>query len=224
MSSIGNNHSFIALKSAPKAPAEGQTMLRMIRHSIKDKEGKIIEARESMAALVPAALQQLTDADCLALKAWILPRIVEPAMIGICNDAIDKGALSIASEQLELPAIVEWLKAQAETAGRLSGEKIKQWYSDEVAPLFSVALAEKLGFNAAELSEGQAKRIEQSLAQYRDSFAQMASAKVCFDEKKEQSLRKVLALADADNPISVTLGARLDKMAEERRVAESFDF
>lgn len=188
MSELGNNHSFLPLSSCKDVFKGEQKRLRIIRKNEKLPDGTTKE-KESKAVYLPTSFFTLTDAQCLELKGIVESEILENALTGICYDLIEKGASSVASEQLSFQAVKEFLSNRA-----ISVKDVPNWFTQEVSPLLTLLVCEKANWNIDTLSDAQKARIEKTLTGTRDLTAHVCSAKVPIDSEREEKLRRALSL------------------------------
>ena len=207
MSEIGNNHAIVALKSLASSPvSKEQFLLRCVQHSVKDKSGKILEARESKATLIPASLLQLTDEQFLALKNETLESVVIPAMKATVLKLANEGKNFVASEQLSFDALLPTIREK-----KLTSDDVAAWFTSEVAPIFTVMICAKLNWTESSLSPEQEKKVSQTVTVYKDKIASLVSAKNPLDEMQEGKIRAILADAD-DSPVKDFVLGKLNKL------------
>jgi len=195
----------IPLEQVTEEAAEG---FRLSRHvAKKQKDGTYAGLSVSQAVFVPV----------VAVPVSIE---VTPAILNCLQDALDSafdrmirtklesGSTVIYAADLAAARLEEFLASQPEGLGKLSADKIKVWFTENLAENLREVITEKLGASASD------ERITQTLNSYRDIFARLAEKSPSFEPKVHENLQKAIALA-SEGPMTEKLAARLLASAQK---------
>ncbi|HYP43485.1 MAG TPA: hypothetical protein VEQ18_05635, partial [Candidatus Nitrosocosmicus sp.] len=100
--------------------------------------------------------------------------LIQNTQDSIIKEAILEGTSSLNSGELSINAVLEFLKSE-QSGNRLTKEEIGLWFDVVLADNLAIAFGEKLTQGGkVELSEELVKRIDNTLASYRESFSMLA--------------------------------------------------
>lgn len=130
--------------------------------------------------------------------------VINAAIVNFLQDTQDKmirkiadsGRNIITDSDLDPVAMRAFLEETDDSIGRLSKDKIVAWFTTEVQDSLMLAFADRLGIGDTPTPEQQTK-LEQTLAGYRDCFAQMASKNPTVEERVGVNLLKALDMIPA---------------------------
>lgn len=163
-------------------PAEGQMLARKIeKGSGKDSLGVVI-AKPGQEIFV-AALENGTVLQ--AAYEWYLDQVQDACKLRM----VEAGA-EVLPEDYGISAIAAMLEVAAIREGRISKERIEQWFNSDVAPVLQAAFKAKLGES---LTDEKMKHITNA---YRDNFKLLAKRELVLADQAKENLGKVLGLME----------------------------
>jgi len=194
----------VKLDAVTEEAAEG---FRLSRHvAKKQKDGTYAGLAESRAVFVPVVPVDSIEATPAILNC--LQDAIDSAYDRMIRAKLESGAEVIYSADLSAERLEEFLASQPEGLGKLSAEKIKSWFTENLAENLRTAITEKLGASANDT------KIEQTLNSYRDIFARLAERSPSFEPKVHENLQKAIALA-VETPMTEKIAARLLASAQK---------
>jgi hypothetical protein len=166
-------------------------------------------------AAVPAGIRQACEDKMLELQAAIVRE-------AITNRAETNGgnyqSFQLALSDLNGQGIATYYTAEAERAGRLNAEQIKQWAEapDDTGlswvTLLQAAIADKQGWDIAEPTTEQRIKLSAVTANYLAALCKLAAPVPSLDQNNARILRNSLQLVDTTAGIPRTLAAKLDNI------------
>lgn len=108
----------------------------------------------------------------------------------------DNGRNIITDSDIDAAALVEYLESNDENIGRLSKDKITQWFTAEMQDTLMVAFADKLGVSDTPTPDEE-KKIAQACAGYKDVFSTLAAKQPSVDPKIGERLLAALDMIPA---------------------------
>jgi len=200
MQGTNTDGGYIAVKldEVKDEAAEG---FRLSRHvAKKQKDGTYAGLSVSQAVFVPVV--SIDSIEATPAIANCLQDALDSAFDRMIRAKLEQGATVIYSADLAAERLEEFLASQPEGLGKLSADKIKVWFTENLAENLREVITEKLGASANDT------RIEQTLNSYRDIFARLAEKSPSFEPKVHENLQKAIALA-SEGPMTEKLAARL---------------
>ena len=213
MSVISNAaHNVIAYESGKTKALAGQRLAVFTYKTSQDKESLWYGIkRPSKAVSLPAVHpEEVTRA---------LPLLM-PHIIAMCHGVQDKimrekldassDLLHIAGVDINMDSILAYLDDSNES-GRLTKETVATWFDGAIADNLMLALAERMGVSDTP-TDAQSAQIERLVGEFKNKVAGLAGGKTSYEPKLCESIKKVVALAPAGDPLATRFTARLDKM------------
>ena len=150
-----------------------------------DKTTKV--KRDSMAASLPVLTRDsiVSNATMLSecVKAWC-----EEVQDKIVREAVLAGKTAVSSEDISLEAIAAFMR-ESMTSGRLSGEMLTDWFTEQMEPILTLTLATKLGIGEDSAPELHAK-LEAMVTVYKTKLVALASGRTKYDKPEALQLIK----------------------------------
>lgn len=182
----------VALSTIAKqdVPAD-MRLARIIRKaSAKDANGI-----ESQGVHIPASVDL---ACCMAdstLNAYLV-QCVQDVQDKMIRRVTDSGRNIITDSDIAMDVVAQYLEETDENIGRISKDKIEQWFKDEMADTLLVAFANKLGVGDVPTADEE-KKLAQACKGYQDVFATLAQKNPVVDPKIGDRLIKALDMIPA---------------------------
>lgn len=182
----------VALSTIAKqdVPAD-MRLARIIRKaSAKDANGL-----ESQGVHIPASVDL---AYCMAdstLNAYLV-QCVQDVQDKMIRRVTDSGRNIITDSDIAMDVVAQYLEETDENIGRISKDKIEQWFKDEMADTLLVAFANKLGVGDVPTPDEE-KKLAQACKGYQDVFATLAAKNPVVDPKIGDRLIKALDMIPA---------------------------
>lgn len=205
MSTNSTAHDLV--KYDPKA-SKAFTGQRLSKITYKtDKETKV--KPDSYCVSVPV-VSSISNDDSALLRPYICQWIMD-MQDAVIRQLHEAGSKVVTDSDICAEALAAYLATEA-AGNRLTKEFLLAWFAEELAEILMVSIADKLQIGDTP-TEAQAKKVEQMLAAYRDSFAALAGGKTAFTPDKAGKMLKVLGLAqDQENPTTTKVKAKLEHM------------
>lgn len=187
--------------------SEATEGFRLSRHVAKMQKDKTYRGlSESKAIFVPVvAIDSIEMSPAIATA---MQDALDSCFDRMIRAKLETGATVIYDADLTADRLEEFLAAQPEGLGKLSGDKIKAWFAESLAENLTEVLREKLGNAASD------EKITQTLNSYRDIFARLAEKSPAFEPKVHENLQKAIALAN-ESPMTEKLAAKLLAAAQK---------
>lgn len=206
--------SILAKKAVPK----GMRLARIIYKQTAEEKKAGKASKESQACFVPAMrwneiVTQLSSND--TLQDAVL-NMLEGYQDKIIRKVTDSGR-SPCEADLCVNALITYIKEEQEQTGtgRLTKERIVEWFDSTLADRLTVAFAERLGVTE-EPNEAQAAKIEQAIAGYKDKLAALAGGKTSYSVEVVEKLQQALKYADSDDAMAARFSERLAGMVQKQ--------
>lgn len=189
----------------------GQYLVRKIARKGKDGEKEAESIGVVITAVDAEGFIKSLESDVIleAATDWLnsLRGEVAKGLISKAGDEIGINALSV-------DAVADYLLAQAVSEGRVSAEKVKNWFASQVESMLSDAFAAKLGTQWTETTA------RQTLNCYRDSFASLTKTKITLSNEAKDKLKKVMTLKDGliDSGIGKYVWNKLNEEVKEETI------
>lgn len=210
-----NDLSILAKKAIP----EGMRLARVIYKQTAEEKKAGKASKDSQGCFVPSlrwneVVTQLSGND--TLQDAVL-NMLEGYQDKIIRKVTDNGRSPIDAD-ININAIVTFIEEEQEASGegRLTKEKVEQWFDTSLSDRLTVAFAEKLGV-AEEPTEEQAAKIAAAIKTYRDKLSALSGGKTSYNEETCKKLSDALKLADENDSLAVRFNKRLAKMVEEQQ-------
>lgn len=207
--SISNRHSVVPFVAGETTAMADQRLAKVGYKSTKKTPAKF----KSIAVSVP----QITSIDEEQLER-LLPHVVamlENAQDGIIRSLYESSGGNLASvsdEEISIDACIGYLEAEA-TGGRLTKEKVEEWFTENLSDNLSVTIADKLKFT--ELTPETEKVVNQHLNAYRGILASLAGGKTLLNPAQIAGCKKALELTANEDDTYKKLLARLVAMEKK---------
>lgn len=209
MSIIGENHTFAPFTSGKSVAFAGQRLSQITFKTVTDGEGNKTK-RDSVCVSIPVL--DVSQNEMNAMKGHIVA-MVHKAQDGIIREMVLAGHTSVATEQVNFASVLEYLDSESEGT-RLTKEDVVAWFdsTNGLADSLRVVFADKLGLSDVP-SEGETKRLEQMVTQYRECYASLAGGKKMFEKPIAEKLGKTLEkYCGSEDAIAGRFIGRLNKM------------
>jgi hypothetical protein len=144
--------------------------------------------KESKGVVIPKMPQEVfitaLDNETIfnAAYDWFLSAVEDT-----CKARIATGATTIIPADYSLESVAEYLQAQAIREGRISKEKIEQWFNSSVLSVLQAAFKEKVPGISDE-------KLTHTCNAYRDSFKLLAKRDVVLPANVRTNLEKAISL------------------------------
>jgi len=186
---------------------EASEGFRLSRHVAKmNKQKQYVGLAESKAVFVPVVT--FDSIEYSPAIATAMQDALDSCFDRMIRSRLETGATIIYDADLAIERLEEFLAAQPEGLGKLSGDKIKAWFTESLAENLSAVITEKLGESATD------EKLQQTLNSYRDIFARLAEKSPAFEPKVHENLQKAIALAN-ESPMTEKLAAKLLASAQK---------
>lgn len=200
MSTLFNIHSvvpYISVGSSRTKASAGQR-LSTVTYKVDKATGT---KPESKAVSIPALVWSDVSEHITALQSAIM-NLVQKEQDSIVRNLVEAGTKEVSDSDISMVAILESF-AQSATSGRLTGDAIREWFTESLRDGLLLAFASKLGIpeDSAGTSEQQNK-LSKILKGYEDSFAKLASGAASFTPVQKDQLIKALSFAPTDDFLS----------------------
>lgn len=207
--SISNRHSVVPFVAGETQAMADQRLAKVGYKSTKKTPAKY----KSIAVSVPV----ITSIDEDQLER-LLPHVVsmlENAQDGIIRSLYESSQGNLASvsdEEISIDACIGYLEAEA-TGGRLTKEKVEEWFTENLSDNLSVTIADKLNFTS--LTGENEKVINQHLNAYKGILASLAGGKTLLNPAQILGCKKALELSTNEDDVYKKLMARLEAMEKK---------
>ena len=207
--SISNRHSVVPFVAGETQAMADQRLAKVGYKSTKKTPAKY----KSIAVSVPV----ITSIDEDQLER-LLPHVVsmlENAQDGIIRSLYESSQGNLASvsdDEISIDACIGYLEAEA-TGGRLTKEKVEEWFTENLSDNLSVTIADKLNFTS--LTGENEKVINQHLNAYKGILASLAGGKTLLNPAQIAGCKKALELASNEDDTYKKLMARLEAMEKK---------
>lgn len=143
--------------------------------------------RDSVAASLPVISKDAIVSNISVLvecvKAWC-----EDTQDKIVRECVLAGKSSIEANEIDLAAIAAFMR-ESMTSGRLSGEMLTDWFTEQMEPMLTDTLAKKLGIT--EQSEPALHtKLETMVTVYKTKLVALASGRTKYDKPEALQLIK----------------------------------
>ena len=167
------------LKGFNFEPAEGQMLARKIEKGTgKDSLAVVIEKPEQEQFIL--ALENNTILQ--GAYDWYLQQVE-----AVCKAKMVESG-NITEGDYSIDAVAAYLDSQAISEGRISKERIAQWFNSDVAPVLQAAFKAKLGDSLTDEKLGHITNA------YRDNFKSLAKREIVLADAVKVNLNKALDL------------------------------
>lgn len=202
----------VALSTIAKqdVPAD-MRLARIIRKaSAKDANGL-----ESQGVHIPASVDLTYCLQDSTLNAYLV-QCVQDVQDKMIRRVTDSGRNIITDNDIAMDVIAAYLEETDENIGRISKDKIEQWFKDEMADTLLVAFANKLGVGDVPTPDEE-KKLAQACKGYQDVFATLAAKNPVVDPKIGDRLIKALDMIPA-SAFSVRIRGIAEKAMKQAEV------
>jgi hypothetical protein len=185
-----------------------------------DKVTKV--KRDSMAASLPVLTKDaiVSNATMLSecVKAWC-----EEIQDKIVREAVLAGKSQVNADDISLDAIAAFMR-ESMTSGRLSGEMLQDWFTEQMEPQLTLTLAEKLAITVDSPAESHAK-LEAMVTVYKTKIIALASGRTKYDKKEAGQIMRafeVCSLVDTEDDIGAKLVQKLKVMMQAPELVDQY--
>lgn len=216
--SISTRHSILPFVSGQSKALHEQRLVKVGYKSIKNAPLRF----PSVCVSVPV-ISEIPE-DFLESLLPHLVGVLETAQDGIVRslyESSDGSLREVGDSDISVEACISWLEATRERNGRLTGERIRDWFESEVSENLSVILAEKLGFT--ELGPKEEKVIGKHLGEYKEVLASLASHSPSLDSTQIKSCKAAIGLASSEGKIGEKMTEKLielEKPVQKKQLLE----
>ena len=199
------------LETYTKDPDAG---FRLSRHiAKKDKNGNYSGLVRSKGVIVPDNLA-LDEAIELPALRHVLSTALQDAQDRLIRSLIAAGSQSIPHAAINLVAVEEYLSAQPEALGKLSAEKIAQWFDAHCADVVILRTSVKLfNLEPENLNEEQAKKVTTVAKAACKLYQRAAERNPHWEDAQKAKLLEILADCEV-SPMGEKLKTILSKQSE----------
>lgn len=163
-------------------------------------------------------IDESTVQDNIAALAPFFVSFLQGQEDEIVKEAHRSGSTTFTTERQNIAAIIEFLENNA-TQQRLNGEKIAEWFNDNMAGALADAFAEKLGISG-EPTEAELVKLLQVCNVYSKKLQSLASPKTAYKKEEAELLQKALEVTGARE---TTIGGRFYARLEAMKLATPED-
>ena len=169
--------------------------------------------RESKAVSIPMVTSEVIAASIGALtphiKVWL--HGVQDKMVREMLEA-SENCLHVTNDSIGIAAICEYLEESNES-GRVTKADVEVWFTEQIADVLMVQLAERLGVSDTP-SQSESDKISAVVAAFKGKISALAGGKTSYDPKTAMQLQKCIALVPAGDVLADRFTARLQKMQD----------
>ena len=197
---------------AKKAIPTEHRLVRIIRKaSAKDNNG--MESQGLHLPVIAHPMEWLQHQTMMDYVAQCLMDVQDKMIRAVT----DNGRNIITDSDVSAEAMVEYLESTDENIGRISKDKINQWFTAEMADTLMVAFADKLGVSDTPTADEE-KKLAQACKGYQDVFATLAQKNPVIDPKIGARLLTALDMIPAS-----AFSVRIRNIAEKAMVQAEVD-
>lgn len=185
-----------------------------------DKVTKV--KRDSVATSLPVLSRDAIVSNITTLvecvKAWC-----EEVQDKIVREAVLAGKQAINADEVDLAAIAAFMR-ESMTSGRLSGEMLQDWFTEQMEPMLTLTLAEKLGITTESPTESHTK-LETMVTVYKTKIIALASGRTKYDKKEAGQIMRafeVCNLVDTEDDIGAKLVQKLRVMMQAPELVDQY--
>ena len=213
MSNVDTRHNVNPFVAGKSQALTGQRLAKIGYKSTEKNPAKF----PSVCVSVPMIAQPFTPEQLKALNGQIV-RMLEDTQDKIIREMYESsdGKLStVPDEAISVDACISWLE-QEETGGRMTIEKIKGWFAENLEGKLKEFLR---GFAARTITDPEAlqKAVIQTSNRYRDMLTALSGGKTSYNAQQREKLIKVLALTEDGDEVAEKLVKRLEAMEKKER-------
>ncbi len=214
--SIGNRHTVRPFIAGESKAMDGQRLAKIGFKKSKDNPNPL----KSVCVSLPMIEQPFTEEQLEALNPHIVA-MLEKAQDGIIRGMYEANPeiLSVGDDELTVEKCIEFLELE-ETGGRLTIEKLAQWFDSAL----SAKLAEFLRVQGGKKLSGEAldKAVVQSLNAYKGMITAISGGKTHYDAKQRDKLMTILAMTEDGDEMAEKIVGRIETMAKkDEKIAAS---
>lgn len=194
MNTTETNLGYTAVALADIAKKDVPANMRLAR-IIRKASAKDSNGMESQGVHIPAAVDL---AYCMAdstLNAYLV-QCVQDVQDKMIRRVTDSGRNIITDSDIAMDVVAQYLEETDENIGRISKDKIAQWFKDEMADTLMVAFADKLGVGDVPTPDEE-KKLAQACKGYQDVFSTLAQKQPSVDPKIGERLLAALDMIPA---------------------------
>jgi hypothetical protein len=221
MSNISDRHSVVPFVSGETKALSEQRLAKIGYKDRGKNKAKFTSVAVSVPQIDPAQIQE--NYNRLLPHFGTFLESVQDSVIRSLYESSDGTLTSVSNDDIGIGACVNFLEAES-NGSRLTAEKIREWFSTDLADNMAVWIAEKLGFasdTGDDLSPAQLEVIAKNVHAYRETFATLSGKNVFLDPKKIQSLQNAMSLcAENDADIAQKLVKKLEALSVQAPIAE----
>jgi len=203
MSVISDRHQFVEFTSGQSKPMMDQ---RLAKVGYKNKSGK-----KSQCVSIPKLDNGDVERINLAFPADLRKR-AEDFQDALIRSLYESGKSEVSTEEVSVPQILAYLEAE-NASGRLSAEKVKEWWNGEFQDTAIPVLSEKYKTEDPEELKKKAKV-------WGDTF-QAICGNSAVDITKVRQLMTMAEFVDSDDVIGNRVKVKLEAMIKEFETQEA---
>lgn len=209
MSNLFNSHAVIPYISNKTKALEGQRLSK-ITYKVDKATGF---KPDSKAVSIPVLGWDEIEPKLNALKGEIVA-MVQKHQDALIRGLIEAGEIEIKNDSITLDAVLAYMLESS--TGRLTGEDIRNWFTEALRDNLLLAFASKLGISDEVVpSAEQEIKLSKILKGYEDSFAKLASGAASFNEMQKVNMLKALEFAEESDALAIRFTERLTKKSDE---------
>lgn len=165
---------------------DGQMLARKIEKGTgKDSLGVVIVKPEQEQFILALENESVLQ----GAYNWYLQQVEQVCKAKMVNSG------NITESDYNIANIASYLDSQAISEGRISKERIAQWFNSDVAPVLQAAFKAKLGESLTE------EKLQHITNAYRDNFKSLAKREIVLADAVKVNLNKALELLTADSSL-----------------------
>jgi hypothetical protein len=182
------------LKSFTKEPDAGYRLSRQIAK--KDKNGNFGALKESFGVIVPDNLSVIEGCKFESVKEYLKDRLCE-LQDKVIRKLLEGGETTIHHNKIGYAALAEFAES-SEGIGKLSAEKIGNWFEQEIAVAVDVVFCTQVGKELEHLSNEQKEQLQHRKNAVKQLLQGFTARKVILgSEAVRGKLREYLKLSEA---------------------------
>ena len=221
MSNVSDRHNVNVFEAGKSQALTGQRLAKVgYKLTEKMKKDGIKEVPKSICVSIPKIEQPIREDQLEKLMPHLI-QILENAQDGIIRAIYenDRNVSSVSDAEISIEACIAFME-EVETGGRLTVEKLGEWFGSFLLSPLSEFLKIQGGkkLSGTELD----KAVSQSIASYKGMITGLSGGKTHYDAKQREKLLVILGMVeDGGEEIGEKLCKRLEAMEKkDKKIAE----
>lgn len=210
MSIISTAHTTFNYDSKKSVALEGQRLAKVLFKTTAN----VTAPMASQAVSVPFLKDEVVAENLLALTPHILC-MLEDAQNEIIRAKLLEtgGSCTVHDSEITAQCCIAYLN-EAAKGNRLSKESIAAWFTQNVADVLSIAIADKLGMSDIP-SDAEVKKLNKIVSDYSEKFQALAGSKTVYSPEIAQKLVRALEVSGCEDRLAQQFTVKLKGMKEQ---------